>query len=918
MSRRLKKITLVLILSVFLFVLSGCDLINNLINNISGNNNTQPPVEEVIELAKVTFDYNLEDYENFSISIKKGERIYEPIEPIISGYIFRGWYLNSTPYNFQNVINNDTTIVASWEIGDPNPPLEENVLVTYNYNMPGINLAVIKVNKGSKTIEPLAPERINYRFLGWYLNNELFDFDTNLNDSITLKAEWVEEIIEPVVPDVSVSFDFDNGTSPISIKIESGTKVIEPKSPTKEGYTFVGWFKNILDTVPYNFQAHLTTDLSLIAKYEESGLEPPDPDPVIEDVLIQFNYNVTNVDDAQIMIVKGTKVLEPKVILNEGYTFVGWFKNITDTEPYNFDEPVNNDLGLIAKWIVAEPPAPIIETVVVTFNHNVPNIENEQVTIEKGTKVIELRATERAGYTFVGWFKNIEDTIPYNFNDLVNNDLGLIAKWEVEEPDPLEPTETVVVTFNYNVPNVNPEQVSIEKGTKVLEPKIIEHEGYTFVGWFKNILDTIPYNFNAPVNSDLSLEAKWDSVPYTPTYVDVTFIDQDEDNNIIIDVVVVEKGDTMTAPTPPERSYYDFVGWVEDGSTTIFNFLNPINREYIFVAKWQLKSGTVRVSFMEKIGDTEPIESNLIALGSCATPPTLPEDPNNYFVGWTDINGVFFDFSTPIFELTILYAKYYPNYIDSINNISKNIMRGNVKIYKSLYNSLSPLATPIINTIGSGSIVKKVGDDYYILTNSHVISKWYKVDEENYAEAPYAKYEIEDYMGTKYTGTVVIDGQDGISGVDHDLAIIKFNLPENPDNNNLNIIPISNAFDEDTTQVLTAVGNPARQLNTITYGNFLNRGISSVKTVDGTTKEYSRFMISTPGAGGSSGSMVVDQNFEIVCVIFAGGAGVGFLESTYMLAVPLEYVHMIMDELAAITGTGYLPDLPFVGEFLWA
>lgn len=838
MSRRLKKITLVLILSVFLFVLSGCDLINNLINNISGNNNTQPPVEEVIELAKVTFDYNLEDYENFSISIKKGERIYEPIELIISGYIFRGWYLNSTPYNFQNVINNDTTIVASWEIGDPNPPLEENVLVTYNYNMPGINLAVIKVNKGSKTIEPLAPERINYRFLGWYLNNELFDFDTNLNDSITLKAEWVEEIIEPVVPDVSVSFDFDNGTSPISIKIESGTKVIEPKSPTKEGYTFVGWFKNILDTVPYNFQAHLTTDLSLIAKYEESGLEPPDPDPVIEDVLIQFNYNVTNVDDAQIMIVKGTKVLEPKVILNEGYTFVGWFKNITDTEPYNFDEPVNNDLGLIAKWIVAEPPAPIIET--------------------------------------------------------------------------------VVVTFNYNVPNVNPEQVSIEKGTKVLEPKIIEHEGYTFVGWFKNILDTTPYNFNAPVNSDLSLAAKWDSVPYTPTYVDVTFIDQDEDNNIIIDVVEVEKGDTMTAPTPPERSYYDFVGWVEDGSTTIFNFLNPINREYIFVAKWQLKSGTVRVSFMEKIGDTEPIESNLIALGSCATPPTLPEDPNNYFVGWTDINGVFFDFSTPIFELTILYAKYYPNYIDSINNISKNIMRGNVKIYKSLYNSLSPLATPIINTIGSGSIVKKVGDDYYILTNSHVISKWYKVDEENYAEAPYAKYEIEDYMGTKYTGTVVIDGQDGISGFDHDLAIIKFNLPENPDNNNLNIIPISNAFDEDTTQVLTAVGNPAGQLNTITYGNFLNRGISSVKSVDGTTKEYSRFMISTPGAGGSSGSMVVDQNFEIVCVIFAGGAGVGFLESTYMLAVPLEYIHMIMDELAAITGTGYLPDLPFVGEFLWA
>lgn len=752
MDEYLKKLALVLFLIVFSFTLTSCDPINNFINNITGNNSIKIPDDETY--AKVTFEYNFEGYGFFSLAVKKGEKIYEPIEPVVDGYSFTGWYFKentSELFSFSNVIDKDTTITASWKLKEDTKEDEENIKATYNFNMPGLNLVTIKVTKGEKTIEPAAPARHGYVFSGWYLDDQAFDFTTNLNENITLIAKWEEAEDIKEDKEVSVTFNFKSNNNPITVKINYGDKVIEPKNPVKEDYTFVGWFKNETDLNAFNFQSNITADLALTAKWELGSTLPVDPD--FKDVSIYFNYNAPNVDDIEIKITKGNKAIEPKIIENNGFVFLGWFLNNEETTPYDFSLPVEADLGLIGKW---------------------------------------------------------------------------------------------------------------------------------------------------------------ESAVYVPFYVDITYVYYNDDNEISTKSVQAEKGYPLLNPEQPTKQYYDFVGWYEEGSSSAFDFSKTIERNYVFIAKWNLKDVNVRVSFMK---DNELYHTSFVKLGTPVESIDEPIKLNNYFIGWEDENGKFYDFSKEVFTPLILYAVYYPN-LEAVNEISKNVMRGNVKIFKTLSDNSFPVNKVISQSTGSGVIVKNVGDKYYVLTNSHVISKVYKVEGGSFAEAANVALEIEDYLGRKYIGTTLIDGEGSESNVGHDLAIVEFTILQPEENSDLKVISISTNFDED--EILAIVGQPHGQKNTITFGKYLATEITSVAGLDKVT-DYQTVKVSAPGAAGSSGSMVINQNYEIVGVVFAGGSGVQFVDSTYMITVPLSYILEIMDELEILTGDfAFYQELEYNGNFVWA
>lgn len=54
----------------------------------------------------------------------------------------------------------------------------------------GAGIAPITVKVGEKITEPATPESDEYRFLGWYLEGEKFDFNTPIKKSINLEAKW--------------------------------------------------------------------------------------------------------------------------------------------------------------------------------------------------------------------------------------------------------------------------------------------------------------------------------------------------------------------------------------------------------------------------------------------------------------------------------------------------------------------------------------------------------------------------------------------------------------------------------------------------------------------------------------------------------------------------------------------------------
>lgn len=72
--------------------------------------------------------------------------------------------------------------------------------------------------------------------------------------------------VAKVVNVYTASFESNGGTSISNQSIKEGGTITKPTNPTKEGYTFVGWYYN---GSAYNFSSKVTSNITLIAKWEE-------------------------------------------------------------------------------------------------------------------------------------------------------------------------------------------------------------------------------------------------------------------------------------------------------------------------------------------------------------------------------------------------------------------------------------------------------------------------------------------------------------------------------------------------------------------------------------------------------------------------------------------------------------------------
>ncbi|MDI6453584.1 InlB B-repeat-containing protein [Peloplasma aerotolerans] len=162
----------------------------------------------------------------------------------------------------------------------------------------------------------------------------------------------------------TVSFNPNGGTTVSPINVEEDKLLTEPSTPSKEGYTFEGWFKDIELTQAWNFTTDFVIEnMTLYAKWEE------ETSTITYTVIFNTNGGTTI---EPVMLESNETVSEPHEPTKEGYEFAGWFTNQQLTELFDFDSPIITNLTIYAKWteIIVIPEGTAISTPE-EFNHTV-------------------------------------------------------------------------------------------------------------------------------------------------------------------------------------------------------------------------------------------------------------------------------------------------------------------------------------------------------------------------------------------------------------------------------------------------------------------------------------------------------------------------------------------------------------------
>ncbi len=110
----------------------------------------------------------------------------------------------------------------------------------------GNTVPVQNILNGQKATKPADPTKTGYAFDGWYTEEDctnLYEFTTPVTNVLTLYAKWT-------INQYTITFKPENGDRDTTITQDYGTAVTAPANPTRTGYTFAGWNREIPATMP--------------------------------------------------------------------------------------------------------------------------------------------------------------------------------------------------------------------------------------------------------------------------------------------------------------------------------------------------------------------------------------------------------------------------------------------------------------------------------------------------------------------------------------------------------------------------------------------------------------------------------------------------------------------------------------------
>ena len=230
--------------------------------------------------------------------------------------------------------------------------------------------------------------RAGYTQVGWSTvdgGEKVYGFEDvyTKNEALTLYPVWNTN-------KYTITFDTNGGSEIAPITQDYGTEITAPDSPTRKGYTFKGWDKEIPKTMP-------AENITVKAQWE------------INQYTITFDTNGGS-EIAPITQDYGTEITAPDNPTRKGYTFKGWDREIPETMPAE-------NITITARWKDTEKPTG--EIIIGTNKWNEFLNELTFGIFFKDTQEVTINAVDNSGVVFVSYLVTDKELSEAELNSLV-------------------------------------------------------------------------------------------------------------------------------------------------------------------------------------------------------------------------------------------------------------------------------------------------------------------------------------------------------------------------------------------------------------------------------------------------------------------------------------------------------------------
>lgn len=142
--------------------------------------------------------------------VAEGEKVVKVSNPKKSGYVFDGWYLDGKKYSFDSKVSKNLELTAKWA---------KAYTITFNSDG-GSKVSTLSVKQNTVATKPSNPTKSGYKFDGWYLGNEKYQFTEKVSKDITLTAKWIKVINVESLKISNTTLKLEKGkTSTLTVEI---------------------------------------------------------------------------------------------------------------------------------------------------------------------------------------------------------------------------------------------------------------------------------------------------------------------------------------------------------------------------------------------------------------------------------------------------------------------------------------------------------------------------------------------------------------------------------------------------------------------------------------------------------------------------------------------------------------------------